>query len=397
MVNKCSLHPTDASIILTYRCPMKCKMCNIWFNPTNKSEEIKASDLKSLPKLKFINLTGGEPFIREDLPEIVEECYKHTDRIVISTSGWFEDRVIALAKQFPIIGIRISIEGLSCKNDELRGHAGGFDKGLRTLLALKEMGLKDIGFGCTVSNNNSKDMLSLYQLSKSLGMEFATASLHNSFYFVEAKNIIKDRPMVAKNFEKLVNELLKSNSPKKWFRAYFNHGLINYIYGQKRLLPCDMSFDTFFIDPYGDVMPCNGTKDKEVMGNLNLQTWDELWNSPDADKVRAKVRCCDRDCWMIGSVSPAMHKYIWKPASWVIYHKIKAIFSKKPYSMYELKICREYRDGKVSKEDLDKCSTCDMNCKINNGLSQESMEQLKYKTGEQIVDEDIESQMKGTK
>ena len=90
-------------------------------------------------------------------------------------------------------------------------------------------------------------------------------SLHNSFYFVEAKNIIHDRPMVAKNFENLVNELLRSNSPKKWFRAYFNHGLINYIYGQKRLLPCDMSFDTFFIDPYGDVMPCNGTKDKEVM------------------------------------------------------------------------------------------------------------------------------------
>ena len=48
-----------------------------------------------------------------------------------------------------------------------------------------------------------------------MGMEFATASLHNSFYFVEAKNIIHDRPMVAENFEKLVNELLKSNSPKK--------------------------------------------------------------------------------------------------------------------------------------------------------------------------------------
>ena len=63
--------------------------------------------------------------------------------------------------------------------------------------------------------------------------------------------------------ENLINELLNSNSPKKWFRAYFNHGLINYIYGQKRLLPCDMAFDTFFIDPYGDVMPCNGTKNKE--------------------------------------------------------------------------------------------------------------------------------------
>ena len=64
MVNKCSLHPTDASIILTYRCPMKCKMCNIWFNPTNKSEEIKASDLKSLPKLKFINREVSLSFVK---------------------------------------------------------------------------------------------------------------------------------------------------------------------------------------------------------------------------------------------------------------------------------------------------------------------------------------------
>ena len=68
-------HPTDASIILTYRCPMKCKMCNIWFNPTKKDDEIKAADLRTLPRLKFINLTGGEPFVREDLAEIVEECY----------------------------------------------------------------------------------------------------------------------------------------------------------------------------------------------------------------------------------------------------------------------------------------------------------------------------------
>ena len=132
--------PTDASIILTYRCPMRCQMCNIWQNPTDKKEEIVAADLRSLPKLKFINLTGGEPFIREDLAEIVEECYKHTKRIVISTSGWFEDRIIALAKQFPNIGIRISIEGLSQKNDELRGREGGFDKGLRTLLTLQHMG-----------------------------------------------------------------------------------------------------------------------------------------------------------------------------------------------------------------------------------------------------------------
>jgi hypothetical protein len=95
------------------------------------------------------------------------------------------------------------------------------------------------------------------------------------------------------------------------------------------------------------------------MGNLNTQTWDELWNSEQAERVRRKVRCCDRNCWMIGSVSPAMHKYIWVPALWVIRHKFLHFYKKKKYSMYENKVVRDYRDGKVSKEQLDACSTCE--------------------------------------
>ncbi len=65
------------------------------------------------------------------------------------------------------------------------------------------------------------------------------------------------------------------------------------------------------------------------MGNLNETDWDTLWNSEQADRVREKVRHCDRQCWMIGSVSPAMHKYIWVPAAWVIKHKFLRFFLKK--------------------------------------------------------------------
>ena len=61
--------------------------------------------------------------------------------------------------------------------------------------------------------------------------------------------------------------------------------------------------------------------------------------------------------------------------------------------MFENKIVRDYKDGKVSKEDLDKCSTCDMNCIANDGLSEQSKAQLKDKSGEDIVDEDIAKQM----
>ena len=324
-------HPTDASIILTYRCPMRCQMCNIWKNPTNRQEEIKAKDLKSLPQLKFINLTGGEPFIREDLDEIVEECYRHTPRIVISTSGWFEDRVIALAKKFPNIGIRISIEGLSQKNDELRGHAGGFDKGVRTLLTLKHMGLKDIGFGCTVSNHNSKDMLSLYQLSLAMGMEFATAAFHNSYYFHKSDNVITNKDEVCDNFKQLIEWQLKEKHPKSWFRAWFNMGLINYIEGGKRMLPCEAGMVNFFIDPWGEVMPCNGLEEKywkESMGNIHDAPFMEIWESEQAQKVRQMVRKCPKNCWMVGTASPVMHKYIKYPAKWALCNKLRSMQGK---------------------------------------------------------------------
>ena len=382
----------NGTVIVTYRCNARCTMCNRYKAPSKPDEEISIETIKKLPKMYFTNITGGEPFIREDLPEIVRELYKKSDRIVISTNGFFTDRIIKLCEEFPNVGIRISIEGLEQTNNEIRGLNDGFNRGYSTLKKLVEMKHPDVGFGMTVQDKNAKDLVALYDLSNEMGMEFATASLHNSFYFVEAKNIIHDRPMVAQEFEKLINKLLESKSPKKWFRAYFNHGLINYIYGQKRLLPCDMAFDTFFIDPYGDVMPCNGTKCKEVMGNLNEQTWDELWNSEKAEKVRNVVRHCSRNCWMIGSVSPAMHKYIWKPAWWVFKHKVK-FWTKKKYSMYELPIVRQYKEGKVSKEELDKLSTCDLNAVIDNGLSKASKEQLKYKTGEEIVDEDIQKQI----
>jgi radical SAM protein with 4Fe4S-binding SPASM domain len=307
-------------------------MCNIWEYPTEKSKEITPEEIKLLPNVKFINLTGGEPFIREDLDKIVEVCFTKSPRVVISTSGWYEDRVVALAKKFPNIGIRISIEGLACKNDELRGHAGGFDKGLSTLLTLKEMGVKDIGFGCTVSNNNSADMLSLYELSKSLGMEFATAAFHNSYYFHKDDNVITNKDVVCGNFEKLVNLQLKENHPKSWFRAFFNMGLINYIEGNRRMLPCEAGMVNFFVEPYGDVYPCNGLEEKYwkmQMGNIReTPDFQQIWNSEQAQKVREMVRRCPKNCWMVGTASPVMKKYIKHPLKWAVKNKLRSLQGK---------------------------------------------------------------------
>lgn len=316
---KTNLH---GSIIITYRCNAKCNMCDCYKNPSKPEEEIKLETLEKLPDMAFTNITGREPFIRQDIADIVRVLYKKTKRIVISTNGYFTDRIIKLCEEFPQIGIRISIEGLEETNNAIRGLPDGFKKGYETLKRLVEMGHKDIGFGMTVQDMNCKDLIPLYKLSDELHMEFATATLHNSFYFRKTDNKIDNKRKVAEEFEKLINILLESKSPKKWARAYFNHGLIHYLYGQKRLLPCEMGTNGFFIDPFGYVLPCNGSNEKWSMGNLNDQTWQEIWYSEQAKKVRDQVKCCPKNCWMIGSASPAMKQRIWVPGWWIIKHKL---------------------------------------------------------------------------
>lgn len=79
----------NGTVIVTYRCNARCTMCNRYKAPSKPEEEISIETIQKLPKMYFTNITGGEPFIRTDLKEIVREIYKKSDRIVISTNGFF--------------------------------------------------------------------------------------------------------------------------------------------------------------------------------------------------------------------------------------------------------------------------------------------------------------------
>ena len=164
----------NGTVIVTYRCNARCSMCNRYKAPSKPEEEISIETIKKLPKMYFTNITGGEPFIRTDLKDIVRELYKKSDRIVISTNGFFTDRIVDLCKEFPNIGIRISIEGLEQTNNEIRGLDDGYNKGYTTLKKLREMGMKDVGFGMTVQDKNAPDLVPLYKISNEMGMEFIT-------------------------------------------------------------------------------------------------------------------------------------------------------------------------------------------------------------------------------
>lgn len=330
MANDIMRPKLHGSIIVTYRCNARCNMCHTWRYPSKSQKEIDAGLIKKLPRLFFANVTGGEPFVREDLPDIVAELRKRSRRIVISTNGFFTDRIVELCKRYPEVGIRISIEGLRETNNLIRGIPEGYSRTLETLKRLREMGVRDIGFAMTVQDMNYNDLVALYEMASSQGYEFATAALHNSHYFHKLDNRIEKAEEVTAALQKLIVKLLKSGKFKKWFRAYFNYGLINYIRGNPRLLPCEMGKDGFFLDPYGHVLACNGMDEMMSMGNIKEQSWDEIWNSKRAMEVRAAVKMCKKNCWMIGSAAPAMVNHPIKPILWVLKNKTRILFGRDP-------------------------------------------------------------------
>jgi len=305
-------------------------MCDVWRYPPQPDKEIGVDIIRKLPRMFFTNVTGGEPFVRPDLHELIAEIRKKTNRIVISTNGFFTERILSLCRRYPDIGIRISIEGCKEANDHIRGIPDGYDRTQMTLKELQAMGIKDIGFAMTVQDANYKDLMFLYKMARSYNYEFATATVHNSHYFHKFDNKILNKDEVISSLQALISEQIRSKRPKEWFRAYFNHGLINYINGRERFLPCEMGKNGFFLDPWGDVLACNGMNEKSPLGNLYDQDWNDIWKSKQAGKVRAAVKKCTKNCWMIGSAAPAIWHHPVKPMQWVIAQKIKNMLQPQP-------------------------------------------------------------------
>lgn len=320
----------ECSIITTYRCNAKCKMCEIWKNPTKPSEEFSPELLNKLPEgLARINITGGEPSIRHDLIDIVKILRSKAKKIDISTNGYFPDRLIKIGERYPDIAFRISAEGLPKLNDGLRGLKYGFDHSLKSLVKLKISGVNDIGFGMVISDKNKDDLLNLYHLCSMMDIQFSTSTLHNSFYFNKFDNKIEKVNETVKEIKKFIIELLNSKRKnlklriKDWGRAYINYGMLKHIRGEARPIPCGAGTELFFLDPYGRILACNGSDEPWIMGDLKVNTFNKIWNSPQAEAVRKKVKNCKRGCWMVGSARPAMRSHPFTTLYWILRNKMK--------------------------------------------------------------------------
>ncbi len=325
----------DLAIIVTYRCNSKCSMCNIWKNPSLPEEEVSLEMLARLPNdFGTINLTGGEPTLRQDLGEIVDILRPKTRKLEISSNGLHPERIEPIIKKYPDIKIRFSLEGNEKTNNAIRGEKNGFQTKVDGLARLKKLGGTDLGFATVIQDDNVADLVELFRFAERNGYELSTSTLHNGFQFHKNDNVPYNRLHVARHIEDLIVEELKTNNVKNWFRAYLDLGLIARVLGNRRLLACKSGYECAFIDPWGDVFACNVRPDLHL-GNLEKQTWQEILSSPKALQVLADVDACQQNCWMVGTAKTAMRNPRFtmlprmKPLMWVINNKVRLLIGKR--------------------------------------------------------------------
>ena len=317
------------TIISTYRCNSRCQMCYIWQNPTDQREEVTLETLAKLPGgFDNLNVSGGEPTLRRDLAEMIDLLYPKARILEISSNGLHPEKLVPIIKKYPRIKVRFSLEGDEITNNTIRGEKDGHATKLAGMRALQEAGGEDLGFAFVIQDENVDQLVAVYEMARSMGVELSTSTLHNAWQFYKNDNYFYDRVKVARKVEGLITAMLRSGKPKNWFRAYLNLGLIEKILGHPRLIRCTAGTDFAFIDPWSDVWTCNVRSDL-LMGNLARQSWNEILTSADAHKAIQKVHDCEQNCWMVTTARTAMRSTLvpqvpkMGPLLWVLKNKLK--------------------------------------------------------------------------
>jgi len=315
--------PIDCVVAVTYRCNSRCVMCDIWKSDGDRERELAPEDYRWLPRsLRSINVSGGEPFLRDDIVDIVRVMRERCPdaRIVISTNGLQPERIERAVAQMPGVAVRISIDGIGDAHDAVRGVPGAYDRAMETVERLKTLGVADLGLAATATDSNVGDVTRVRDKTKELGLKFSVTAAHSSPIFFGEHSV--ERPHTTESVGEMagiMRDLLRSWRPLDWAKAYYVRGLIEYIRGRPRRLPCRAGTDFFFLDPWGDVYPCNvgGT----VIGNIHDGSFAAIrrraWT-----KVREAVNTCEVQCWMVCTVGAPMKRRPLRPALWMLGAKL---------------------------------------------------------------------------
>jgi radical SAM protein with 4Fe4S-binding SPASM domain len=324
----------------TSRCNLKCSHCFYHDNLNKKFNEITVDELDKItstmnPILHLI-LTGGEPYLRHDLDQIVKIFYKNTKVPIISipSNGWYLDKmdkqINNMMKCCPELTLnqQISIDGIGKDHNNIRmdkkvkGDDNSFEKAIKTINHLKTIQKVydriNIGIIITFTNENQnkfksiiKEIYSLVEpdnisinLVRGNPKQKVNLNLNLNLY----RESVKFRDDLFYQKKMSGHTRFKGNSLATAGRIMLNE-LVNKTFEEnKYITPCYAGNLSGVMYPEGDVYPCEILDKTHKIGNIRDFDLDfrKLWLSKKAKeevKFIRKTECfCTHECFNIVNI-----------------------------------------------------------------------------------------------
>lgn len=325
--------PSYLILFITSRCNSRCRMCFNWQKmddfrnrPELTLEEIDKIS-RGLKNLGYLTISGGEPTLRDDLPDIIRIFAKRNkvQFVTLPTNSLLPERISGLADRMlaenPKVSFRIvlPLDGIGSLHDNIRGAEGNFVKFLETYHQLDKLRTKynnfDIDVATVLSSFNRKRIKEIIDfVEKNLKIDNHVTSLaRGNTRELQARSYsINDAERTVHLFEeRAIRNPYKRRDPGrdiiKALKLRMREVVLETFKKRKAVIPCLAGRKVIMIDDIGDVYPCELLDRKMAsLRDIDFDMKKALFSNQ-SKKIKdwiIKSKCfCTFECAMQASVA----------------------------------------------------------------------------------------------
>lgn len=308
--------PLNVTVSLLYTCNSRCKTCNVWKKKAdNFTIEEYEKTFKFLGESPYwFTLSGGEPFLRQDIVEICVLVHNicKPGIINIPTNGSLTD---IIAEKLPKIldncrdcniVINLSLDQIGEKHNNIRGIPDNFNKSMRTLKVLKDLKKEysnlTVGIHSVISNFNIDEIESIYEELIKLEPDSYITEIAEER--VELGTIGSEITPCYAKYSHAIDFLSQKIQEQDFhglarltraFRLNYYEMVKKVLKEKKQIIPCYAGVASVQISPDGEIWTC--CIRAESLGNLRENDYDlkKIWFSDKAKEMRNKIK--NKECY----------------------------------------------------------------------------------------------------
>lgn len=291
------IRPTVLIYNCTFVCDARCQMCNNWTRG-NRKEDMTLEQIDGVFSHKFwgaienLNISGGEPTTRNDLPEMVEMFARRLPRlrkIGINTTGLTPHRAIPMltrivkfcAEKNLLFSARVSLDGVGDVHNQVRNVKRGFEKAGQTIVAMQQLAKEyenfQFGLASTIFATNLGDAKNIHDWAKSNNLDI----VFNMLRFTD--NMLGNRSLEEKiGFREREEEFMRQFfldrvseesvlSGQAFMYLHYADMIAN---GYVRTMPCPFKTQGLLLNPNGALYYCENSQE---LGNVLDETAEQIY------------------------------------------------------------------------------------------------------------------------